>query len=155
MNSSLQCLSHAGALTQYLLSEAWRADLNTGNPMGLNGEVAVQYAGLVYSLWTSERAVRPSMFKATIGRFNSMFAGYYQQDSQEFLGALLDGLHEDLNRIKNKPYTTLPEMEGWTDDKIAEECWRVYTQRNASVIVDLFQGMYRSTVQCVVCGIVV
>lgn len=31
------------------------------------------------------------------------FYGYSQQDSLEFLNYLLDGLHEDLNRVKEKP----------------------------------------------------
>jgi ubiquitin carboxyl-terminal hydrolase 4/11/15 len=30
--------------------------------------------------------------------------GYHQHDSQELLAFLLDGLHEDLNRVTEKPY---------------------------------------------------
>ena len=32
------------------------------------------------------------------------FSGYEQHDSQEFLAFLLDSLHEDLNRVKEKPH---------------------------------------------------
>ena len=39
-----------------------------------------------------------------VGRFAPQFSGYQQHDSQELLTFLLDGLHEDLNRIKKKPY---------------------------------------------------
>lgn len=39
-----------------------------------------------------------------IGEFAPRFNGYAQQDSQELTSFLLDGLHEDLNRIKKKPY---------------------------------------------------
>ncbi len=49
-------------------------------------------------------SVTPRQFKAKIGRFAPQFSGYQQHDSQEFLAFLLDGLHEDTNRIKNKPY---------------------------------------------------
>ncbi len=49
-------------------------------------------------------SVTPRSFKAKIGRFAPQFSGYAQHDSQEFLAFLLDGLHEDTNRIKNKPY---------------------------------------------------
>ncbi|CAJ0943740.1 unnamed protein product, partial [Mesorhabditis belari] len=38
----------------------------------------------------------------TIGTFAPRFSGYAQQDSQELMAFLLDGLHEDLNRIKQK-----------------------------------------------------
>ena len=37
--------------------------------------------------------VVPRSFKKTIGDFQPQFAGYQQQDSQEFMGFLLDGLH--------------------------------------------------------------
>ena len=33
-----------------------------------------------------------------------MFAGYSQNDSQELITYVLDGLNEDLNIIKKKPY---------------------------------------------------
>jgi len=37
-----------------------------------------------------------------------MFAGYEQQDAQEFLKALLEGVNEDLNRVIGKqPYKEL------------------------------------------------
>ena len=49
-------------------------------------------------------SVTPRKFKAKIGEFAPQFAGYGQQDSQELLAFLLDGLHEDMNRIQQKPY---------------------------------------------------
>ena len=49
-------------------------------------------------------SVVPRAFKAALGRFASQFAGYQQQDSQELLAFLLDGLHEDLNRVQKKRY---------------------------------------------------
>ena len=50
------------------------------------------------------QSVAPRAFKAKIGRFCHVFSGYGQQDSQELLAFLLDGLHEDMNRVKEKPY---------------------------------------------------
>lgn len=51
-----------------------------------------------------------------VGRFAPQFSGYQQQDSQELLAFLLDGLHEDLNRVKKKPYLALRDAEGRPDD---------------------------------------
>lgn len=51
-----------------------------------------------------------------VGRFAPQFSGYQQQDSQELLAFLLDGLHEDLNRVKKKPYLTLRDAEGRPDE---------------------------------------
>jgi ubiquitin carboxyl-terminal hydrolase 4/11/15 len=47
----------------------------------------------------------PSVLKRAIGKFQPMFVGYDQHDSGELISYLLDGLHEDLNRVKDKPYT--------------------------------------------------
>ena len=43
------------------------------------------------------------------------FSGYQQQDSQELMAFLLDGLHEDLNRIKQKPYVEQKDFDGRPD----------------------------------------
>ncbi|ANB12767.1 Ubp12p [Sugiyamaella lignohabitans] len=92
-----------------------------------------------------------------IGRYSSAFAGYSQQDSQEFVAFLLDGLHEDLNRIKQKPATEKPELP---EDKVndpdaiaalADECWELHKKRNDSVVLDLFAGLYRSVLVCPDC----
>jgi Ubiquitin carboxyl-terminal hydrolase len=49
-------------------------------------------------------SVSPRNFKQQLGKFAAQFVGYSQQDSQELLAFLLDGLHEDLNRVKSKRY---------------------------------------------------
>lgn len=37
--------------------------------------------------------------------------GYAQQDAQEFLRYLLEGLHEDINRVKTKPRGITTEID--------------------------------------------
>jgi hypothetical protein len=51
----------------------------------------------------------------------------------------LDGLHEDLNRVKKKPYIEAKDADGRPDDEFAEECWNYHKARNDSIIVDKFQ----------------
>jgi len=46
----------------------------------------------------------PDGIKSAVSSINPMFSGYAQHDSQEFFSFLIDGLHEDLNRIEKKPY---------------------------------------------------
>ena len=144
MNSALQCLSNTGPLTAYMLSQKWKEELNSDNPLGLQGRIAKSYATLMLSLWQtrSDRPahIAPRNFKETIGTFNSMFGGYSQQDSQELLQSLLDGLHEDLNRVLTKPYVEIPDMDTDPDYFIAKKSWEIYCLRNDSIIVDLFQG---------------
>jgi ubiquitin carboxyl-terminal hydrolase 4/11/15 len=44
------------------------------------------------------------LFRWTIGKYEPSFASFQQQDSQELLVFLLDGLHEDLNRVTEKVF---------------------------------------------------
>ena len=46
--------------------------------------------------------VAPRAFKRLVGDLQAQFAGYAQHDAQELLNFLLDGLHEDVNRVKHK-----------------------------------------------------
>ncbi|TIB82659.1 UCH-domain-containing protein [Wallemia mellicola] len=155
MNSALQCLSNTSELSVYFLSGLYSKELNPDNPLGMSGQVAESFGQLVNKLWYgSSNSVAPREFKYTLSKFAPSFAGYGQQDTQEFLAFLLDGLHEDLNRIKSKPYTEIPDWEGGTDAdvaKLAKTCWDLYKQRNDSIIVDLFQGQFKSTVNCPEC----
>lgn len=158
MNSALQCIRSIEELTQYFLHDQWKRDLNVDNPLGHHGEVARAYAGLVHQIYDENASsTNPSRFKAVIGKYGSSFSGYQQQDSQEFLLFLLDGLQEDLNRIHKKPYIEKPDS---TDEMVqdtaalkafADKCWDIYKARNDSVITDLFAGMYKSTLTCPVC----
>ena len=102
-------------------------------------------------------SVPPREFKSTVGRFGPSFSGYQQQDSQEFLAFLLDGMHEDLNRIMKKPYVEKPdstdEMIGDVEaiKQLAESHWNIYKGRNDSAVADLFGGLYKSTLVCPQC----
>lgn len=123
----------------------------------MGGQVAEGFGQLIERLWsTSGGAIPPREFKQALSKFAPSFSGYGQQDSQELLAFLLDGTHEDLNRIKKKPATNAPDWVMGGGDKelveMAKACWEQYRSRNDSVIVDLFQGQYRSTVVCPDCS---
>jgi ubiquitin carboxyl-terminal hydrolase 8 len=148
------------------------------NPLGTKGDLAKAFATLVSMLWAeSYTFLSPVTFRVrlqlqlgltssspislyiqkSISTFAPSFAGTEQQDSQEFLSFLLDGLHEDLNRIKNRPppVEMTPEREAALEtlppSVAAEKEWRIYKQRNDSFVVDLFQGQYRNRLECLTC----
>ncbi|XDG00718.1 hypothetical protein ABKA04_000333 [Annulohypoxylon sp. FPYF3050] len=159
MNAALQCVRAVEELTKYFLSEEWEKELNKDNVLSHNGEVAASYAYLLKDIYKDSPPgyVSPRQFKNTIGRYAAGFSGYGQQDSQEFLGFLLDGLQEDLSRVKKKPYIEKPDS---TDDMInnpdairqmAEKVWDITKKRDDSVIADLFTGLYKSTLVCPEC----
>lgn len=110
-------------------------------------------------LWAIYRSktpsvVAPTRFKEVVGKFAPQFSGYSQQDSQELVAFLLDGLHEDLNRyaprfqylslsqpcvatyvalacrVLQKPYVEAVESNGRPDEVVAEEAWNGHLKRN-------------------------
>lgn len=121
----------------------------------MGGEIANQFGSLIQRIWSGgNNAVTPRDFKFTLSKFAPAFSGWQQHDSQELIAFLLDGLHEDLNRIKKKPYDEIPDWEGGGDAEemqLANTSWDLYKRRNDSVIVDLFQGQYRSRLVCPEC----
>lgn len=165
MNSGLQCLSACVPLTDYFLTDRFKSEINRDNPIGAKGLMAEAYGGLLRELWASTSSssssyygysyggVQPRQLKGVVERFAPQFAGYQQQDSQELLAFLLDGLHEDLNRILRKPY-----VEGVTgtpldkDEEVAAKAWHGHKQRNDSFVVDHFQGQLKSKVVCPHCA---
>eukprot|EP00468_Gymnochlora_sp_CCMP2014_P010982 CAMPEP_0167756520 /NCGR_PEP_ID=MMETSP0110_2-20121227/9429_1 /TAXON_ID=629695 /ORGANISM="Gymnochlora sp., Strain CCMP2014" /LENGTH=1205 /DNA_ID=CAMNT_0007642635 /DNA_START=52 /DNA_END=3669 /DNA_ORIENTATION=+ len=149
MNSTLQCLSNTPIFNTFFSRGRYQQDINKVNPLGTKGRLAHAFGLLLRDIWSGNSSVvSPNGFKKTIGQFAPRFSGYQQQDSQELLAYLLDGLHEDLNRVKKKKYTQSVEAKGRPDSVVADESWKTYQLRNRSVIVDLFMGQLKSTVVC-------
>ena len=65
----------------------------------------------------------------TIGKYAPRFNGFQQHDCQELLSFLLDGLHEDLNRVHDKPYVELKDSDGRPDHVVAKEVGQAEGQR--------------------------
>lgn len=163
MNSALQCLTHIPQLRDYFLYNGFEKEINTENPLGYKGNIARAFHDLIQNLWANsmsplKSSFAPNHFKTMIGHCNSMFSGYMQQDSQEFLAFLIDSLHEDLNRIIEKPYVEKPSLLRNADvedsdiiNDLAQKTWKSHLLRNDSIITDLFVGMYKSTLECPEC----
>ena len=70
------------------------------------------FATVIKGLWkVNGRVVDPSSLKGAIQRFAPRFSGYNQEDSQEFLRYLLEGLHEDVNRVATRPAPINTEID--------------------------------------------
>lgn len=156
MNAALQCLSNTQPITDYILSDKFVDDINTMNPLGMQGEIARTYADLIKVMWSGNHSsFLPREFKCAVSRFAPQFTGFAQQDCQELMAFLLDGLHEDLNRIKNKPYIEVKDnIERRPDEDVAKESWENYKKRNDSIVVDTFHAMLKSTLICPECELV-
>lgn len=150
MNSALQCLRSCEELTKYFLSNKWKEEVNANNPIGHKGAIAKVYAQVLSGIYdvTATGSYSPKNFKNALGKANSLFSGYGQQDSQEFVSWLVDALHEDLNRIHQKPYRENPDSDDNTfrDPEAIKQLGEIYRAnhkaRNHSVATDLFSGKY-------------
>jgi len=158
MNSTLQCLSNCSALRAFFTGHAGQKPPFGGeissSPLSLNGRLAREFSRLLCNMWSNaHEALAPAELKALIGQKRPEFGGYQQQDAQELLIFLLDGLHEDVNRAAY-PREVVSEVESNSrpDDVVAQEAWDGHLKRNNSRIVDLFQFQIRSEVECPVCN---
>lgn len=152
MNAAIQCMSNTPPLTQYFIEDRYLQELNNSNPLGMQGEIAKSYGDLIKVMWSGTcSSVIPRPFKKAVGRFAPQFSGFQQQDCQELMSFLLDGLHEDLNRVIKKPYIEQKETHGRADEVVAREAWTTYLMRNNSIIVDIFHGLLKSTLVCPDC----
>lgn len=156
MNSALQCLSATEPLMEYFVTGRFQSEINKTNPLGKGGELAMEFGKLVARMWAAkESSIVPRDFKWMLGNFAKRFDDFSQQDSQELLAFLLDGLHEDCNRIFSKPAT--PSVSTFTESDqslivAADKSWQYYKQRNDSAVVDMFQAQLKSKLECPDCG---
>mmetsp|Transcript_10540 Transcript_10540/g.19394 ORF Transcript_10540/g.19394 Transcript_10540/m.19394 type:complete len:510 (+) Transcript_10540:92-1621(+) len=170
MNAGLQCLSHIEPIVSYFLTGKHQEEVNEKNSMGSGGHLARGFAKLQEQLWQrSGKTQSPKQLHSTLAKFAPhLFEGYDQQDAQEFLAYFLDGLHEDLNLVREPPprpqvddsedaelradeeQAQLEEEKG--EEYVAALAWMHHLSRHKSFLVDLFQGQLRSQVTCSVCG---
>ncbi len=161
MNAGLQCLLHTTELSHFFLRGFYKKDLNKDNPLGFKGKLAESFNLLVDQMhshtasWPISRdswsSVSPHFVKRCVAAFSTQFEGFNQHDSQELICFLLDGIHEDLNRVKTKLSVENVAGDGHNDTEIALEAWRRHKLRNDSFVVDTFQGQMRSRVTCTEC----
>jgi len=144
MNSVLQCLSNTKSLTDSVLDDVDGAD----------GKLIRVYRDLLSRIWTAadNHPVDTTALKSAFQRLSPRFAGYEQQDAQEFLRLLLDRLHMDVNRVKVKPRAMPDVDETLKDNALAAEFWQRYLVTDNSTVVDLFAGQLKSTLECSSCG---
>ncbi|XP_041971204.1 ubiquitin carboxyl-terminal hydrolase 17-like [Aricia agestis] len=154
MNSVLQCLSNTRPLLEYLVNDAYAADINTTLSC-MKGALIKAFASVTKELWRSgerDTVVNTTALKSQVQRFAPRFMGYSQQDAQEFLRYLLEGLHEDVNRVTVKPKPILTEIdENLSDAAKAAEAWSRYQRMEDSLVGDIFVGQLKSTLRCTHC----
>ncbi len=105
-----------------LLEDIWAAKFNC---------VAPRQFKVCYCKWQIFTSINSLSVQTQVGRYAPQFVGYAQHDSQELLAFLLDGLHEDLNLVLEKPYVDMTvEMEDRSDKVRGKVCSGVKASRD-------------------------
>ena len=153
LNCSLQCLSNTKDLTKYFLFNYYQNDINLQTTFGSNGVLVKAYSDLINLMWLSKFVkINPHFFRVAFCVSTHKFMNSQQQDAMEFISLLLNYLHEDLNRVKQKPYLIIEEQREKESDILASQ--RIYSynlKRDNSIIIDLFNGQFQNTIKCTTC----
>ncbi|PAA82968.1 hypothetical protein BOX15_Mlig023841g1, partial [Macrostomum lignano] len=186
-NCVLQCLSNTVLLATHFLAQPPEPPANEGSAASSKSadsdavlddadsrkarqlNIAASFSKLCRALWCGAFAsVSPAGILTAVGRYaagSTFEGGQEQQDAQEFLLFLLDGMHEDFNRRStgkafesssaslevNSVESTAPGQQQHQEDLEASLAWRAHRQTNDSIFVDLFQGQLKSTLTCQHC----
>ena len=152
MNSALQVIANLKFMHEYFIKDKRHLrQMNLRNPLGYQGDLANAFGMLMERMWHQPGSTIPRHFKHVVGRCSEQFLGTDQQDSQEYLSFLLDGLHEELNLRQKKPYIENPESKDRDLRELGLEHWANSLRRDWSLIYFLFYGQHRSSLQCRTC----
>jgi ubiquitin C-terminal hydrolase/Ca2+-binding EF-hand superfamily protein len=162
MNAGLQALAHVPLLRYYFAAGEYEYDLNQRSKFGMAGKIGVEFGELVgkmletkssspasflfgRNISVASTAIAPRSFKYCIGRYDQRFAGYRQQDASEFIGKLVEGISEDLNKVTEKPYVCDPDEDGRPDHLLGEEHWNRFVTREDHPVTHALTGQMIST----------
>jgi len=167
MNSSLQCLSQLQHLVQFFLDQNELSIIDQQRQHGeqagtrrnkrdqMKGLLAEEFGSTIRYMWSGAAysCFAPRELKQLVGKLASRFEGYEQHDCQEFLRFLIDGLHNDLNRVLKQPaYVEIKDrMEGESLNDLSTRWWNHFSERQSSIISDIFCGQLVSHCTCRTC----
>ena len=140
MNTCLQNLIHSEDFIKRLLTK--KSMISRSTP------ISYYFYNLCKELSISTRAVAPVKLKEKFGQKHHLFAGYGQNDTQEFCRILLEDMNNELNDVKKKK----PYVELKTSGKSKIQCDREFDEnfrgRENSIVMDSFYGQIINIFTC-------
>ena len=140
MNTCLQNLIHSEDFIKRLLTK--KSSISRLTP------ISYYFFNLCKEIANSTRAVSPTKLKEKFGQKHLLFAGYGQNDTQEFCRVLLEDMNNELNDVKKKkPYVEL-KTSGKTKIQCDKEFDENFRGRESSIIMDSFYGQIINIFTC-------
>lgn len=120
MNSAIQAIAKIDTFVAYLIydkSHVWsdvKKVIRTQNEgitereveSRLKETIVYNFSRLIKCLWSSNKVVRPRTFKSVVDKLMSIFEGFQQHDSQEFLSILMNRIDDETNVKKEFDFIT-------------------------------------------------
>jgi uncharacterized UBP type Zn finger protein len=154
MNSVLQIFLNSQIIKQICLDKNFEKTICLNNKLGHGGELIKEFLKLMKEKWNSEcKTISPQGWKTIIGKLNTNFSGSDQQDANEYLLFMLDGLHEEINIVGNRKFIPNPLIYNGVETELSAEYWSNNLRRNISFFHSIFLGQMKSSLICKKCEV--
>ena len=160
INSASQCLSHTIELRDYFLKGEYRKYQNKKHPSSV---LVDEWKDMLSRMWHKDThiekkgrtfGVEPGSYVSNVRNISmknegfSMFGGFAQNDSQEYLGFFMNQLHDVLEK------KILVTINGTPNNGIEELIfkayanWKLHFENSYSKFVDIFYGQIMNIIEC-------
>lgn len=156
MNAALQALYSIDLFRTLLICNRRRIESSRSLTSELSELFNVMKESSNHRSASTSAAISPANFKHAFSRHQSKFSGLGQQDAQEFLRYLINGVHEESNQANKRPRRRSPISGEGGQQQCAPtnsaEAWSRYRAIvDDSPFVDILVGQLCSTITCSQC----
>ena len=158
MNSTLQCLSQTGDLTNFFLSEKNENYIhNVSEELSSKNELCLSkvYLQLIKKLWNKNEQglpYSPTKFMKTVNELNPLFKTGEAGDAKDFIIFVLEQLHRELKKpIMNQINVKKEENINQYDRMNSFNNFFEEFKKECSIISDVFFGFNETTNVCLNC----
>ena len=148
MNAVIECLSNIKSLSNYLLMKYGTFDIE-------KQPLCVAYSCLLFDLLrTTEKYIKPDLFKEIIGKLNPLFEGNHAADPKEFIIFIIETLHKELcppSNNNNEIDFVQQELNSQNEQKMLKD-FLIDMKLNETIISNFFYGVNREVVRCNCCN---
>lgn len=149
MNSIIMLIAHCKELNKYFLTERYIDEINNASNYK---KVLIEYVQLLKLIWNGTESVVNA--DGLIKCLNK--AGYDNKTNDSpyaFMLFLLNILHATVNRGISRPNINKGKfaLNNKTDIEISNYYWRLFKEKEDSLIIDLFHGQLKNKTTCCYC----